>query len=473
VLAGTVGFRVVAYGGQALILHSVSKELVGVYRGLVDLHLLSMAFLPLALDSLLVREKLRRRRFAMALSMGLALTGLILFAGLLLGLLLPGPGGDSFVARTFARGDAWPAAWLMLPILGVMATKLSIRSLLSADLDFRRISIGEFGNGLITYFGGAAAVLLYPSVASLMAAYLAGEIFECIYMYSRFRFRLDVLAPRRWGVFTAVWRRHWRFCLTNTADLTINNLGSLIPGPLLVALVSASAAADFHVARMLIQMPILILTGAIWRVAYPTISGVSEAVLQDRVLRITGTSAALLVPGVLWLAFFAPVTAVALGGTKYLSSAPLVMWMAGYMALSACFSPISTLDMIRDKSHWGLWWNIAHTSTRIWIIFHFAQDGLLAVIAAMCVASLLFWIVWAVMLGVLAQTGLGRFFGNVLKFSPLWIAIGVAFGLCNLTAKWSFFLPPVISIIPGLAYLGLVLRFFPAESEMVRRLLRR
>jgi O-antigen/teichoic acid export membrane protein len=475
VLAGTVGFRALAFIGQVFILRALgdSKEVFGAYRGMVDIHLMFLAFFPFAVDSLLVREKRQRRRYGMALSMVLAVTGAIAVLGAGLLMLLPTPGAGSFATRAFGEGGTWHATLIMLPIFALMATKLSVRSLLSAELDFRRISIGEFGNGILTYFGGAAAVFFYPEAWALMLAYMAGEAFECAYLYGRFRFRLAVLAPRRWGVCWAVLKRNWNFCITNTSDLVLNNLGSQLPGPLIVALVSAAASADYQASRMLIQLPILLLVGAVWRVAYPTISGVPEPVLQDRLLRITGTSAAMLVPWVLWLAWYAPATAFLLGGTKYLSAAPLVQWMATYMALTACFSPISTLDMIRNKSHWGLVWNIIHTSARVLVIWWFAPDGLLAVIAAMSIVSLILWVVWAVMLGELAGCGLGRFFGTVLKFAPLWVVLAGAFHLVAQLDQISMLIPPVLAMLPLALYLGVVLKFFPAESEMVWRLLRR
>jgi len=472
VLAGTIGFRVLALVGQIFILRALgdSKEVYGAYRGLVDIHLIFMSLFPFAVDSLLVKEKFQRRRYAMTLSMVLAVTGAVAVLGTLALLLLPSPGTGSLAVRTAGDGATWHAVALMLPIFALMATKLSVRSLLSADLDFRRISIGEFGNGLITYFGGALAVFFYPEAWALMLAYMLGEAFECLYLYGRFRFRLAVLAPRRWKVGIAVLRRNWNFCLTNASDMVINNLGSLIPGPMIVALVSAAAAADFQASRMLIQLPVMLLVGAIWRVAYPTISGVSESVLQERLLKITGTAAAMLVPGILWLAWYAPATSILLGGERYASAAPLVQWMAGYMALTACFSPISALDMIRNKSHWGLWWNVVHTVARVVVIWWFANDGLLAVVAAMSTVSLLLWVVWAVMLGMLAQTGLARFFGTVLKFAPLWLVLAALLHATLLLESYWFVLPPIVGLVPLAAYLAVVLRFFPAESEMVWRL---
>jgi O-antigen/teichoic acid export membrane protein len=471
VIMGTFGFRLLAYVGQVIILRSITPDVFGAYRSLVDVHLMALPLFPFAIDALLIREKLRRRRFAIALSLTLALLGVLAVVGTLACVLLPGPGEASFAQSLMAPTADWTAIALMAPIFAVMATKLSVRCLLAADMDFRRISLGEFGNGLFTYFGGAAAVLFIPTVWPLMAAFLLGEIFECWYFYRRFPFRLRILHPKRWPVGLAIMRRHWSFCLMNSVDLTINNVGSLLPAPLLLAYISAAAAADFGVARMLIQLPILLLAGAIWRVAYPTISGVSEEVLQDRCLKIIGTAAAFMVPAVLWLASFAPSTAMLLGGEKYAGSAALVQWMAIYMAFTAVYSPISTLDMIRDRSSWGLAWNVVHTASRVWVILAFEAEGVLAVVKAISITSMVLWFVWAVMLGVLVRCGLWVFFLRVFKFTPLWLLLGGAFWGCSLIDGGRLWLGPVLSAVPGLMYVAVVWRFFPQESAMLRRLL--
>lgn len=474
VLVGSFGFRVLAYVGQMIILRLVAKEIFGAYGSLIDIHMMLLPLLPLGIDSLLVREKRRRRRYVIALSQILAFFGLLMAAISLLAVLLPTAGPESFAGILVEQGATYHAVLFMAPIFAVMATKLSVRSLHAAELNFRTISLGEFGNGLITYFGGAAAVFLAPSAWALMAAYLAGELFECVYIYRRQPFRpLAVLEPRRWRMLRTIYLRHRKFCLTNTADLTLNNIGSLLPGPMILALIGAAAAADFRVARLLIQLPVMLLVGSIWRVAYPTLTGVSDEVLHHRCLRIIGTTAAFIAPVVIWLGFFAPATAWLLGGEKYLNAAPLIAWMAAYMILVAVFSPISSLDMVRDKPEVGLYWNLVHTLARIAIIWYFAPLGLLATIAAMSIMSGILWIVWAAMLGSLLGAPAAKYAGAVLKFLPLWIALAVAFHACNLLTKHHLLLPVALSVIPAAVYTYAIWRYFPGETQMARRLLGR
>ncbi|CAN5332828.1 hypothetical protein BH09SUM1_BH09SUM1_27380 [soil metagenome] len=471
VIISSFGFRIIGYIGQFIILRLVAKDVFGFYGSLIDIHMMALVLFPLAIDSLLIREKARRIRFAVALGMSGAAIGMLAIFVALMMVLLPTPGAGSFAARVGGDPDSWKAIFFMAPIFAIMSTKLTARTLLSADLNFRRISAGEFGNGIITYFGGAAAVYFSRTAWALMAAYMCGELFECLWLYRGGRFHPSrFFEPRTWRIFHAIVHRHGAFCFTNTADTALNNIGSLIPGPMILSLISEEASADFRLARMLIQLPILLLVGAIWRVAYPTISGVSEDVLKHRCLRIIGTTAAFLVPAVIWLAFFAPATVHLIGGKNYATAEPLIRWMALYMGLAAIFSPISSLDMIRDKSEWGLYWNVVHTFARITVICIFASHGLAAVVIAMSITSFVLWIVWAWMLGVLLRAGLGKFAMAVIRFAPFWILLGAGFYGCAQFGDRQSILAPALSAIPCLIYAAVVMKLFPGEAEMIWKL---
>jgi len=472
VLTGTIGFRVLAIFGQIIILRLVTKEAFGTYRGLIDLLMIALPLLPMSFDALLIREKKRKLRYEVALAMVLTVIGSALAAVVLLATLLPLPGAGSFAARLVSQ-DASPWVVLLLaPTLLLMATKMAARSVHTAHLNFRRISIGEFGNGIITFFGGAALAYFSGTVLALMVAYIAGEVFECFWVFRGMKFKpMMVLHPRRWRMVGTLFQRHKRFAVLNTADLVTNNFGSMIPGPMIVALIGATANADFSAARQLIQLPILLLVGAIWRVAYPTLSGVSEALLQHRCLRIIGTTAAFISPAVIWLAFFAPQTALLVGGRDYSSAAVLIQWMAAYMLLTAIYSPISSIDMIRDRPEIGLYWNIVHTAARVGVIFWTAPMGVEAVVKWMSISSFLLWTVWIVILGWLVGAPWGKYFGAVLRFAPLWLALLGSFWLCDLIVGVHPLAPLLLSALPCLLYAAVVMKFYPGESEMVWKLL--
>ena len=465
VLFGSFGSRALAFFGQAIILRLVSKEVFGAYGAIMAFPLMLMPLIPMGFDQLLIREKHIARHYAMAVAWSLAMWGVALTATTLLiavalGWELIPPLGEAIDGRALA---------VLSLIFVIFATKQSIRSMLAARLEFRTISIAEFGNGMITYFGGALAVAFSPTLVALLVAYLAGELFECYWLYRGRRFRpLAMLRPARMWIFWHLFRKHRKFCLANTADLTMNNMGSLLPAPLIVLWISEEANADFSAARMLIQLPIMLLAGAIWRVAYPTISGVTEQVLQERCLRIIGTTAAVLAPGVIWLGFFAPSLAFMLGGERYLTAAPLIQWMAVYMILVSVFNPISSLDMIRDKPEIGLYWNIVLTGARVGAIWYFAPMGLVHAIAAMSVASAVVWIGWAATLGWLLRCGPGAYIHAVGRFIPGWLLLAGAFWLCTL--QEGLVVPMLLSIPAGLIYLAVVMRFFPKEASMVYRI---
>ncbi|MCC6545722.1 hypothetical protein IT570_01030 [Candidatus Sumerlaeota bacterium] len=474
ILAGSFGFRLLGYVGQAIILHLLAreKEIWGAYGSLVDIHMMLIPFLPLALDSVLVREKKREKRYAAALSMMLALIGGLVCAVVGVALLVPAPGEGSLAGAAIEKGATWHAVLFMIPIFAVMATKLSARSILTAELDFKTISIGEFGNGLITYFGGALAIgVLGNSAWALMAAYLTGEVFEAAYMFRKVPFRpLAVLAPRRWGILRRIYFRHRKFCLATTADLTLSNVGSLIPVPMIFALIGGAAAADFRVARVLMQMPVLLLVGAVGRVAYPTFIGVSEETLQSRSLKIVGTTAAFLAPVVIWLAAFGPATATILAGKSYLTAAPLIAWMGLYMIACAIYSPISSLDMVRNKPEVGLYWTLVHTVSRIAVIKAFAPQGVVAVVSAMSITSAVLWVVWAWMLGWLLRAPMKSYWWAALKFVPLWIILTACFWWLRHLSTMHPVIPAMISAIPIAIYALVVWKFFPGEWEMLLRL---
>lgn len=470
VLLSSFGYRALAVFGQILIVRVASKELFGSFDALISFPLMLMVLLPLSFDQLLIREKLFARRYLVALAWSLLILGGAATAvtGLIGALALPGgPLEGAF------GSEAGPQSLALLAVIfAVFAVKLSIRSILAAELDFKKIAIGEFTNGTMTYFGGAAVILFLPTVDGLLISYLTGELLETLIIYRGRRFRpFAVLAPRRFSTARRLFRKNRWFCLTNTADLTLNNVGSLLPGPLVWLLISEAANADFRVSKILIQLPVLLLTGAIWRVAYPSLSGVDEETLQTRCLRIIGASAAFIAPLVIWLAFFAPSLALIVGGEKYLAAAPLIQWMAAYMILTAIYSPISSLDMLRNRPEIGLYWNIVHTVARLLTIWLAAPHGLLVTVAAMSLVSAGLWLVWAGILGWLLGCGARRYLRPVLMMVPPVVLLSGAFYACSLAP--GYLAPLLCSIAPGLIYLAAVWRYYPQQAEMLRRLLTR
>jgi O-antigen/teichoic acid export membrane protein len=474
VIFSSFGFRFISLGGQMLILRMVDKDVFGSWRGIILIHMMCLTLLPVSLDTLVIREKRNLARYTMAVTMMLAAMGGFLALAALAFTCLPLPLGGSLAGQWLHLGPEANALMLMGPIFLVMAAKMSIRSVLNAELDFKAISIGEFGNGIITWIGGALAVLWVPHVWALMTVYLLGEVFECCWMYRGRPFRLGILSPKRWGIFRKIWKKHQSYCLLNSANLTLNNVASSLPGVLFVALISAEANADFSVAMMLLVLPTMLLTGALSRVAFPSLSGVSEKELQRRCLLIIGGAAAFIAPTVLWFAFFSPTTVWVLAGSDYLASTPpLVYWIAIYMILAAVFGPINSIEMIRDRPDLGLYWNAVFVVGRVSLIVWLAKDGLLAVVSAIAIFSFVMWIIQAYICGRLLRAGLLRYFWTPGKYIPMWVLACLGFQGCWMATGGHLIYAPLMSVLVGVVYLILVLKFYPSEARLLKKFMGR
>ncbi|MGF1573880.1 MAG: oligosaccharide flippase family protein [Sumerlaeia bacterium] len=475
VLFGSIGFRILSFGGQMLILRLVEKDSFGAYRAIVQLHLIFLTLLPLGLDTLVVREKKFLKRYVAGTAGMLGIVGSVLaFAALLLAL-VPNPGSGSLLSRWMSLEEDGLALLLMPLIFAVQSAKLAIRSRHNAELNFRRISLGELGNGLITWLGGAIIVLVFPKAWALLGVYLLGELFEAIWFYRREPFRLGLsLGMRGWRIAWRLLQKHRAYCLFNTADMTLNNLASLIPGVLFAALISKAATADFAVASQVLVLPTMLMAGALWRVAFPSLSGLAEADLQRRCLSIISSASAFIAPSVLWFAVFASSNVYLLGGEEYMeTAAPLVRWMGLYMVMVAVFNPISSLDMIRNRPEVGLVWNIFYTIGRVILVFTFASDGLLATVAALAIFSAAAWVVQIAIFNWLLGAGTGRF---IHAFAPLLIPqalLLLGYTACLHLTNSHLLYSPLASLIPTALYMGIIWRFFPEQSAILHRLFKR
>lgn len=475
VLFGSIGFRVLSIGGQMLILRLVDKDSIGAYRAIVLIHLICLTLLPLGLDTLVVREKKVMRRYVAATAGMLGIVGTLLGFGSLLLSVIPSPGGGSYLARWLSLDQDGLALLLMPAIFAVQAAKLAIRSLHNATMNFKRISLGELGNGLITWLGGAAIVIFIPEAWALLAVYLLGEVFEAAWLYRQHRFRLDLaLGIQGWRIAWNLFRKNQSYCLFNTADMTLNNLASLIPGVMFAALISKAAVADYSLALQVLVLPTMLMAGALWRVAFPSLSGLEESELQRRCLSIISSASAFIAPSVLWFAAFAPSNVYLLGGPDYLeTAAPLVRWMGTYMLLVAVFTPISSLDMIRNRPEVGLIWNIFYTIGRVGLVLWFAKDGLLATVAAISIFSTLGWLVQVGIFSWLLQAGTQRF---LRSFVPLLVPQAILLAgyiVCIWATDEHLLWGPVASLIPSALYMLILWKYFPDQSAVLRRLLKR
>ena len=112
----------------------------------------------------------------------------------------------------------------------------------------------------------------------------------------------------------------------------------------------------------------------------------------------------------------------------------------------------------------------AHTLGRIAIIYYFEADGLLGTLAAMAVFSMGMWIIWIYMIGWLVGAPWRDYVGSVARFIPGWAMLAVGFAAANMLTDEHLVWAPVLSIVPGLAYLVLIRYFYPDAAHLLRRL---
>ncbi|MDX1972283.1 MAG: oligosaccharide flippase family protein [Candidatus Sumerlaeia bacterium] len=480
VLFSSIGFRIVSLGGMMLIIRLVDKDEFGLYRAVVTMHMICLTLLPLGLDTLVVREKAMMKRYAMASATALGVMGFVMAALSAVLLLIGDPMTGGVIGRWFELEEtpglvdqAW-VLWVMPLIFLAQAAKLSIRSVHNARMNFRQISLGELGNGLITWIGGATVCLLYPSSGALLILYLLGELFEAWWFFRGQRFRLGLLGPQGLGIAWLFLKRNFHYCWTNTADLTLNNVASLIPLILIGTEISLSAATDYSVALQVVVLPTMLMAGALWRVSFPTLSGVGEEELQRRCLSITRSASAYIAPTVIWFGTFSATTVFFLAGEDMMhTAAPLVPWVSTYMVLTAIFTPISSLDMIRNKPHVGLIWNIFYTIGRVIILYTMAPDGLLATVAALAMFSTAFWVIQVACLYALLGAEPRRFFGSFGPLIPLQLALVAGYIVCLWITNSHLFWAPVLSLFPSALYAWALVKFFPDQGRLILRIVNR
>jgi len=273
-----------------------------------------------------------------------------------------------------------------------------------------------------------------------------------------------------WGAFRELVARHRRFCSVMAADQSFNAFSHNTPALLLGGLIGQGAVGLFGMANRLVTVPANMLIGAVGRVALPALAGRPEEEMQDRILLALRGAAAFIPPVLLWLAFFAPVVVRVVLGRDYDAAAPLLAWLALNLLFQCLFSPISVIDVLRDRPDVTLAWNAACLAVRAAALWAFAPKGLLAALSAYAVASAAMWLVYGGLLGWLLRAGQARFFGAWARFAPLWGALALGFAACRLAAPLHPLAPLALSPLPAALYLAAAWWVDPRAAGLLRRL---
>lgn len=453
-LAGSVLQRAVGFVGLGIITRILAREidgeaLFGAWQQLVSLHMVAMVLLPIGFDQLLIRETGDRARYLRALR------GAVWVLGHLIAVMVLS--GHGLLARWLELGDRAHLLWFFPLILLVQVLRWGIKPLLTAELAFRRIASGEFLNTAVVMLGGAALLAFWREAAALYVAFALGELVETLWLW-RGRDAASMMRVREnWREFTALARRHKRFCTVMGADQGVNTFSNNAPALLLGGLIGPGAVGLFGMANRLVTVPIYLLIGAVGRITLPALAGRPEEELQHRMLLALRAAAAFIPPVLLWLVFFAPVVVTVVLGRDWTAEAtPVLQWLALNLLLQALFSPISVIDVLRDRPEVTLGWNVANLGVRAVALALAADRGVVAAIAAYSAASAAMWLVYGMLLAWLLRAGFGRFFGAWMRFIPLWGLLAGGFWACIQAVDGHALGAVGLSLLPAALYVALV-----------------
>lgn len=454
VVAGNVLQRVITVLAMGVIARVTSEEEYGAYRQLIGVHTVLFVLLPLGFDQLYIREVTRRRRMALMLAGALALsTGALALVGVAL---------HWVVARLLDFEDWSLMLWLAPLVIAVQSAKLYYKTDLSARLAYRVISIGETLYTAISGGVALALVLAWPTAYSLYAAFALAEVAELAWL----RGHSHLALPRPGKALAALrrlshpWRRFaWLQCSNNG----LNTLGSQAPTIIIGSSLGKVAAAACSMANWIIMVPVMLLYGALNRVAIAALAGRSREALVGPVLQLLHMCAVLIAPVLIWFAFMAEqVIRVALGARYVDLTTPIARWMACYCIFTVLFSPISLITTLLDRPDYGVKWHVVATTLRIAALAIGMQWGVVAGVAAYSIISVPLWLWWGSMLAQLMGAGQWRFHVAWLRAVPAWMALGAMLAaVLHWSAGWPALVMLTVSGAPLLVYAGLVRFLYP------------
>lgn len=478
---GTALQRLATFAAVAVLARLLTETEYGAYRQLLALHLVLFVLLPLGFDQLYIREVKRREHFQRLLAGALG-TMSVLIAVILLG-------GHNLISWLMDFGNWSGMLWLAPGVVLLQGWKTFYKTGLAAQLDYRRISLGEALYAVVAGLGAVSLALIWPVALSLYGAYIIAEVVELIWL-SRGK---TIALPKSKTALLSFRQDAWnwrRFSLYHCGTQVLNAVGGNAPVLIFGGAVSKAAAASFSMAHYLVTVPVFLLVGALHRVAYSALAGRTREELTGPVLRIMGLAAAFVVPVLIFVTMLAePLVQLALGASWVDSTAPVVRWVAVYCIWVALFSPISSIDLLLDRPDYSFWWNILATIVRIFAVVGGLKFGVMPAVAAYALSSSVLWVIWGLMLGRLLGCGQKRFHGTWARFVFPWVLFACTLGIVlwlmddvrvggNIRWDWlREIIKPLliigISLVPGLMYIALVNWLVPTVMRDGLRVLRR
>ncbi len=463
-LLGNIAQRLITFGSVAVVARLLTETEFGAYRQLLSVHLVAFVLLPLGFDQLYVREVRSRPSFLLLLGGALSLISALIA--------VISVAGHFLIVRWLDFGPWSGMLWLFPAVTAIQARKLIYKTDLAAQLDYRKISMGETLYAFVAGVGGIILALVWPSAWSLYISYGCAEVAELYWL----RRGSKISIPPAWESLRAFRRSGWewkRFSLFHSGNQVLNALGGNAPVIIFGAALSKAAAAAFSMASLMVTVPIYVLIGALHRVTFSALAGRSRQQLHAPVLEMLRMSAAFIVPVLIWVAVMAePLVEIFLGQSWVASTAPVARLLSLYCVFAALFSPVSSLDILLDRPDYGFYWNLVATAIRVAAVVVGLRFGVMEAVMAYAVSSAVLWLYWGMMLAHLLGAGQWPFHWTWLRMTPLWLVFA---GLLSLVSgltgdPWTAL---IASSAPAIAYAGLLMLVQPHLIRQGLRLVRR
>lgn len=448
---------------MTLLARLVIAAELGAYRHMIALHLVLGSFVSLGFDALLIRnvserDKMRGLNQA-ALTLTVSAVSLIVIAG------------HSLWVRLMNFEEWSIMLWMFPPIVIIQAWKTLYKNRMVADLAYREIMIGETMFTAVSMMLAVAVVMVYPFAWLLYLAYGLGDLTELLYLRKVAGFK-PYHPVEAFKLFFREEKQYRKEAGMLCADGLLGTLGNQTPVIMLGSMVSKAAAAGFSLANWFISVPILLMIGALTRVVFPALAGLSKEELRTRVKFIVRASAVSIAPVLIGISVLAePMVHIALGEKWIESTVPLVRWISVYYIFVVLFSPIGSLDILLNRVDLGVKWNVAMTALRIvaiWIGLRYSVETAVALFAGV---SVVMWLIWGMILSRLAGCTQREFHGQWLAAVPAWAVLFVML-LIPAAYKSQPFLALFAAAGPAVVYAGIVVKFYPDVFALLRRFAR-
>ncbi len=262
------------------------------------------------------------------------------------------------------------------------------QSVLQQHLRFRALAVVDMGTAVFgalvtivagSYGLGVRALILGALASAATRATLLNVIGRrLVRIPLRLRFA-ELLPYARFGGFQLGER---------LLNLTSVNLDKLIVGGVL----GTHALGIYNIAYQLMARPLQVISPVLTRVAFPIFAMTQndDERLRRGYTRLIGIATTIGFPVYCGAIAVATPLFRVLFGTQWDSAVPVFRWLCVMGMLWTLSNPIGTLLLAKGRADWGLYFNVAAVGSYSAAILIGARSGVLGVVIAMIVVSLVF-----------------------------------------------------------------------------------